>query len=575
MPKGVRLKPGINDLRTLYPDLAEQVLGVDPSQLYATSKSHVEWKCDLGHQWTAQVAKRTVRGQGCPFCSNNRVWKGFNDLETENPDIAAEAFGWDPSTVGSGYGKKVQWKCPENHVYEASVIQRTFKGKEVKRKGSGCPYCNGSKVWTGFNDVESRFPEVAKEADGWDPSVVHFGRHEKRSWKCTKGHKWEAQVYSRTHGGRGCPYCANYYVWKGFNDLLSQQPELAKEANGWDPAEYVTGSQSRMSWKCDQGHEWKARIVARTLSGNGCPTCAGLRLNPGLNDLKTKFPLVAAEADGWDPSQITYMSGEKRAWICSKGHKWEAVVSSRSSGNGCPVCAGKVIVRGQNDLQTLFPEVARRAVGWDPGEVSPFLQEDRLFMCDLGHKFEAQVATQSVRKTFCRVCDGTLLLTGFNDLLTRYPQIAKDADGWDPSQVVGNQSQKKFPWVCECGCKWVTTLAARVGGHGCPSCSPRGYDPEKDAWFYLMIRPGEQQFGITNQLKDRMSHHSRNGWTEMEVVGPSPGRQVLDTETMFKKWLKSQVGCVPGTSENWFTSDFEVSSLKELKERSGVETDLF
>jgi len=568
MPRGAYIKPGVNDLKTLYPDLAEQVLGVDASQLHAGSHSHVEWKCELGHRYTAQVKKRTARGQGCPFCSNNRVWKGFNDLKTKNPDIAAEAFGWDPSTIGNGYTKKVQWKCPENHVYEASVIQRTFRG-------SGCPYCNGKEVWAGFNDLESRFPEVAEEADGWDPSIIHYGRQKKMSWQCARGHKWEAVVSSRTHGGKGCPYCANKSVWKGFNDLLSQRPELAKEANGWDPSEYVTGSNSRMSWQCDQGHEWKARIVSRTLSGNGCPTCAGLRLNPGSNDLQTKFPLVAAEADGWDPSEVTYGSTEKRAWICSKGHKWEAVVGSRSAGRGCPVCAGRIVVRGFNDLQTLFPEIARQADGWDPGEVSPYINEKRSFVCDLGHKFEANLATQILRQTFCRVCDGTLLLTGFNDLLTRYPQIAKEADGWDPRQVVGNWSAKKFPWKCECGCEWVTTLASRLGGRGCPSCAPYGFDPEQDAWFYLMTRPGEQQFGITNKLKDRMSYHSRHGWTELEVVGPFLGRRVLDTETMFKRWLKSQVGCVPGTSENWFTSDFEVSSLKELKARSGVETDLF
>ena len=53
MPKGVRLKPGINDLSTLYPDLAEQIAGVDPTQLYATSKSYVDWECDQGHQFTA------------------------------------------------------------------------------------------------------------------------------------------------------------------------------------------------------------------------------------------------------------------------------------------------------------------------------------------------------------------------------------------------------------------------------------------------------------------------------------------------------------------------------------------
>ena len=235
-----------------------------------------------------------------------------------------------------------------------------------------------------------------------------------------------------------------------------------------------------MSWKCDQGHEWNARIVSRTLSGNGCPTCAGLRLFPGVNDLKTKHPLIAAEADGWDPSQVTYGSKLKKPWVCTNGHKWNATINSRTRGRGCPVCGWKIIVRGFNDLETLFPDVASQADGWDPSEISPHSKEIRPFICNLGHRFEADIIGQTGRKNFCRVCDGTLLLIGFNDLLTKYPHIAKEADGWDPSKVVGNTSSKKYPWKCKCGCQWVTTLSARVGGgQGCPSCAPYGFDPKR------------------------------------------------------------------------------------------------
>jgi hypothetical protein len=35
---------------------------------------------------------------------------------------------------------------------------------------------------------------------------------------------------------------------------------------------------------------------------------------------------------------------------------------------------------------------------------------------------------------------------------------------------------------------------------GCPTCAKYGFNPDKDAWFYLMQRPGEQQLGITNEL---------------------------------------------------------------------------
>ena len=39
------------------------------------------------------------------------------------------------------------------------------------------------------------------------------------------------------------------------------------------------------------------------------------------------------------PSNITTGSGIKVWWKCINGHEWEARISSRNSGNGCPHCA--------------------------------------------------------------------------------------------------------------------------------------------------------------------------------------------------------------------------------------------
>ena len=40
-------------------------------------------------------------------------------------------------------------------------------------------------------------PELAKEADGWDPSEFTSGSGKTKSWKCNKGHKWTAKIYDR------------------------------------------------------------------------------------------------------------------------------------------------------------------------------------------------------------------------------------------------------------------------------------------------------------------------------------------------------------------------------------------
>lgn len=89
-----------------------------------------------------------------------------------------------------------------------------------------------------------------------------------------------------------------------------------------------------------------------------------------------------------------------------------------------------------------------------------------------------------------------------------------------------------------------------------------------------MARPGEQQLGISNYIDKRLKTHDKSGWYVLDVVGPVNGEHVLETEKRLKKWLRSAIGLVPGTHENWFTTALEVHSLADLKTRSGIETEL-
>jgi len=167
-----------------------------------------------------------------------------------------------------------------------------------------------------------------------------------------------------------------------------------------------------------------------------------------------------------------------------------------------------------------------------------------------------------------------MLMLGFNDLLSGFPEIAAEADGWDPKTVIsGSHVRKK--WKCKEGHSWSATVVKRTTGRGCPTCSKGGFSPDKLAWFYLMERPGEQQIGITNNLETRFRQHYLNGWIEVDFVGPADGQTVLDTETEFRQWIRTKLGLVPGTHENWFTATLEVQSLAELKKISGISTDLF
>lgn len=178
---------------------------------YASHK-RVWWRCAQGHFWESEVKDRVNGETGCPYCNGKKVLKGFNDLITINPTVAAEwnherNSGLTPADVTAGSEKRVWWKCALGHEWQASIENRALKG-------NACPYCSGRKALAGFNDLQTLYPDVAGE---WCEELnvdvradeIRPGSGLKVWWKCSAGHTWQARVFSRTSKkGAGCPVCA-------------------------------------------------------------------------------------------------------------------------------------------------------------------------------------------------------------------------------------------------------------------------------------------------------------------------------------------------------------------------------
>ena len=94
-----------------------------------------------------------------------------------------------------------------------------------------------------------------------------------------------------------------------------------------------------------------AKVKSRS-DGNGCPYCTGRYPIVGETDLATVNPILASELaddlnDGLTAKDLTAHSRKKVNWRCVEGHIWFASVDSRSNGNGCPYCTGKLPVIGK------------------------------------------------------------------------------------------------------------------------------------------------------------------------------------------------------------------------------------
>ena len=588
-------------LSVTHPELAKEAMGWNPDQIVAGSHKRVEWLCPKGHTFIAAVQDRTRRGDKCSICAGKQVLIGFNDLKSLFPEVASQAFGWNPEEFTVGSGKKKDWKCEFGHVWSAVIASRTGKDQ------TGCGVCNGKQVIAGVNDLKTFFPDIAAEAQGWDPTKVTSGSGKKLSWVCKYGHEWDATVVDRTSRGDKCPVCSGRKVLAGFNDLQSTHPDLAAQANGWNPTSVTYGSGQSKEWKCSEGHIWPATIASRTNMNSGCPFCSGnqvikgendlatthpeiaaelLELDPrefsfgshqqakwrckeqheyemtiqarakvlkcpicsgarvlaGFNDLKTTNPEVAELADGWDPTSLSSGSNKECNWICDKQHKWVAPVYSLTGmGTRCPICSGQQFEKGYNDLSTTYPQIANEAFGWDPSEIGASSDKRLQWKCPLGHIYEAYVYNRTLRGDQCSICSGKQVLAGFNDLATTNPSVAAQAVNWDPTTVTAG-SNIKFRWRCEEGHEWTATVGSRTGSQptGCPTCAKTGYDPNENGWLYFLHHESWElfQIGITNDPDRRTGQHKKLGWEVLEIRGPMDGHLAQDWETDLLRFLK-------------------------------------
>lgn len=354
----------------------EQNLPLTPDAVSRGSNKKVAWKCANGHTWMSAVKVRAA-GANCPFCCGKRVIAGGNSLWALYPELAKQ---WDterngslrPDEISPGSEKKIWWRCEQGHSWQAMPCSRTLHG-------NGCPVCTSRKIVAGINDLKTLAPEIAAQ---WDlkknaplrPEQVAQYSNRKVWWLCPKGHSYEMAVSSRTHRGRGCPFCSGKRILPQENSLAALRPDLAAQ---WDsmkngqlkPENVSCGFKRKVWWQCKYGHSWQAAVYSRASSHTGCPYCAGRNVLKGFNDLQSRYPQIAAT---WDtekntplqPDEVTTHSNRRVWWRCSKGHSYRAPIVARTyKQNGCPYCAGRKVLPGFNDLATLRPELAAQ---WHP-----------------------------------------------------------------------------------------------------------------------------------------------------------------------------------------------------------------
>lgn len=418
---------GINDLQTFFPNVARRWHPTKnikkPYEVTPFSNQYAWFICDKdeSHIFKTRIYRICKGIVNCPVCSNQKIIVGVNDFQTTNPELMKE-WNWErnnndnihPTAITKGINKKVWWKCNTcGNEWQATVSSRSGT------QHCGCPKCK--------KDLSISFPE--KAIAFYLSQFFNVKENKKFSWlgnseldiyldEIKLGIEYDGKVWHKNIDKdikkdavclingitlirireKGCPvYESSSYKLnrKGFNnislnevieDIFKIISQLTKKkfntsidvdndyikilekiatgkknfsvattdlVNSWNynkngkirPEQISLGSNKKVWWICNKGHEWQASVNSRYLQKCGCPICAGKKVLSGENDLETLYPNIAKE---WDnekntkkANQVRPMDNKNYWWICSQcGKSYQSSPAHRIGRNsGCPDCA--------------------------------------------------------------------------------------------------------------------------------------------------------------------------------------------------------------------------------------------
>ena len=402
---------GENDLQTVNPMLAtewnyDKNNGLTPMDVTPNSNKEVWWKCSNGHEWQSIIANRN-KGVGCPVCNSER--------NTSFPEYAIvyylKKYGLDVIHSFREKGYELDVYIPSKKIaieYDGSFWHENKVKKDLE-KNQKCKN-DGIKLYR----IREELPSMN------DSSIDYIVKDDRKDLS-----KILKEILSKIIGTRvDVDLERDSIVIENLRDYMEKEnsflisnPEVSKEWNyekngNLKPEHFAANSNKKVWWKCSEGHEWQAAIVTRN-KGHRCPYCSGIKALKGCNDLQTVNPTLAEEwnyekNNGLTPMDVKPNSDKKVWWKCEKGHEWQARIQHRNNGIGCPYCSGRFAVKGENDLQTVNPVLAKewhyeKNNGLTPMDVKPNSQKKVWWKCSQGHEWQATIANRN-KGSGCREC---------------------------------------------------------------------------------------------------------------------------------------------------------------------------
>lgn len=343
------------------------------------------------------------------------------------------------------------------------------------RGGFYCPVCEGNMFVSGVNDLATLYPEIATM---YDPErnnapvnqVPANSRDSSIWWVCTDNpeHHFQRSVTRMLEAKGRCPICTHQVVVSGQNGIAHAFPWLAElwdtEANGIEPDKVIESANSRMSFRCDQGHTYSIGILAQLHHGPGCMVCDNSVLMDGVNSVADKYPELMTHLspeNTEDPHHLFYTTKLPLLWTCGLcGGTFAMAACNRTTDvEDCPYCNNRKALPGRNDYAAIHPELLDEYAPDNerkPDELVVTWKTNVKWVCPTCHgEYECSPVNRKKGDNACPYCNGRRVLSGYNDLATIHPELMKE---WsypdnmirhiDPTQISDKSSQIIW-WVCD------------------------------------------------------------------------------------------------------------------------------
>ena len=332
---------------------SERNIDISPSNLTIGSNKKVWWKCSKGHEWQAKTCHRKNRVD-CPYCAGKKAIKGYNDLQTVNPILAQEwnyktNDGLMPTDVMANSGKKVWWRCSKGHEWQATIANRN--------RGHGCPVCT-SEQRTSFPEYAiiyylkkcGLFPIHSYKEQGYELDVYisdykiaieydgYYWHINKRDKDLEKNRKCEKDGITL------------YRIREGLPSLNDSSIDYIIQINKKDFSQVLGKILCKIIGKDIDINIERDAIAIENLWKHSEKQKSLLYLKPELGEEWN------CEKNGnLTPNHFSANSNKMVWWKCRRGHEWQARISTRYGGKGCPYCTGRYPIKEENDLQTVNP----------------------------------------------------------------------------------------------------------------------------------------------------------------------------------------------------------------------------